>query len=194
MRQPNLGLNRLRTREDLVRENGLSSEMEDEVFSNVSPVQHQEDGTALYLEAFIDQAISKAILKNNRLSLPPTGSLAEKETQHVVSMWQTNEIANRGADLLCQVLERFLLKTQQDSQVVEPKSQMLTPEEAAKEMHLHVQTILAWCRKGKTLKGIKVGGNETNGKGGKWLIPREEIDRYLHERHVIHGKKKGGAK
>ncbi len=73
------------------------------------------------------------------------------------------------------------------------EKRLLTPEEASDIMHLHVQTITAWCRSGK-IKGIKVGGNETNGKGGKWLIPREEVDHYLHRQQVIHGKGKGGAK
>ena len=75
-----------------------------------------------------------------------------------------------------------------------PKDQrMLTPDEAAKEMRLHVQTVMAWCRTGK-LKGIKIGGNEINGKGGKWLIPRKEIDAYLHRDRLIKGPRKEGGK
>lgn len=75
----------------------------------------------------------------------------------------------------------------------EPAQRLLNPEEASKIMHLHVQTVTAWCREGK-LRASKIGGNEANGKGGKWLISREEVDHYLHRQQVIHGKKKGGAK
>ncbi len=75
----------------------------------------------------------------------------------------------------------------------EAAKRLLNPEEASKIMHLNVQTVTAWCRAGK-IKGIKVGGNETNGKGGKWLIAREEIDHYLHRHQMIYGTKKGGAK
>jgi hypothetical protein len=74
------------------------------------------------------------------------------------------------------------------------EKRLLNPEEASKIMHVHVQTITAWCREGKKIKGIKVGGNETNGRGGKWLIPLEEIERYLHRQQVIYGKGKGGGK
>ena len=80
-----------------------------------------------------------------------------------------------------------------ESEKVPKDQRMLTPDEAATEMRLHVQTVMAWCRTGK-LKGIKIGGNEINGKGGKWLIPREEIDAYLHRDRLIKGPRKEGGK
>jgi excisionase family DNA binding protein len=92
---------------------------------------------------------------------------------------------------IAEVVER--LGPKQEEVKEEPALRLLNPEEASKIMRLNVQTVTAWCRKGK-IKGIKVGGNETNGKGGKWLIPREEVDHYLHRQQVIHGKGKGGAK
>lgn len=76
----------------------------------------------------------------------------------------------------------------------EPATQrLLTPQEASKLLRLNVQTVMEWCRTGK-LKGIKIGGNEINGRGGKWLIPRDEIDAYLRRDRLINGTKKGGAK
>ena len=70
---------------------------------------------------------------------------------------------------------------------------MLTPEEAGIRMHLNVQTVMTWCREGK-LEAYKIGGNKTNGRGGKWLIPREAVDAHLKGRHLIHGDKRGPAK
>ncbi len=75
-----------------------------------------------------------------------------------------------------------------------PKDQrMLTPEEAAIRMHLNVQTVMTWCRDGK-LEAYKIGGNKTNGRGGKWLIPVEAVDAHFKGRHLIHGDKRGPAK
>jgi len=88
------------------------------------------------------------------------------------------------------------LKAQVDN--LEPKElatdeRMLTPQEAAIRMHLNVQTVMTWCREGK-LEATKIGGNKTNGKGGKWLIPREAVDAHLRKRHLIHGDKRGLVK
>ena len=60
----------------------------------------------------------------------------------------------------------------------------LTPAEFAKELHLHPQTAMAWCRVGR-VSAAKVGG--------KWLIPKHEAERLLRGYQVINGKKKGGA-
>lgn len=66
----------------------------------------------------------------------------------------------------------------------EPTKSVFTPKEAAKEMLLHPQTVMEWCREGK-IAATKLRG--------KWLIPKKEIDRHLHRYEVINGKKKGGA-
>ena len=75
----------------------------------------------------------------------------------------------------------------------EPIQRTLTPQEASKILRLHVQTVMDWCRTGK-LKGIKIGGNETNGRGGKWLIPRDEIDAYLRRDRLIKGPRQEDRK
>lgn len=67
----------------------------------------------------------------------------------------------------------------------EPIQRMLTPQEASKKMHLHVQTVMEWCRDGK-ITATKLGR--------KWLISKEEVDRHLHRYEVINGRKKGAAK
>lgn len=74
----------------------------------------------------------------------------------------------------------------------EPIQRTLTPQEASKTLRVNVQTVMDWCRKGK-LKGVKIGGNEINGRGGKWLIPWDEIDAYLRRDRLIKGTKKGGV-
>lgn len=68
-----------------------------------------------------------------------------------------------------------------------------TPEEASVLLRLHVQTVMKWCRDG-TIEASKAGGNERNGRGGKWLIPRESINAYLHKQRVIHGQRRRNAK
>jgi excisionase family DNA binding protein len=68
-----------------------------------------------------------------------------------------------------------------------------TPEEVADLFLLHVQTVMRWCREGK-LNAEKVGGNEANGKGGRYRIPREAINAYLHRQRLIHGQRRRSAK
>jgi excisionase family DNA binding protein len=102
-------------------------------------------------------------------------------------------------DRLATVAERYMDFLERETRANEnqkeqPEERMLTPLEAARILRINVQTVMTWCREGKNLKGIKVGGNETNGKGGKWLIPREEIDAYLRRDRLINGTRKGGAK
>lgn len=102
-------------------------------------------------------------------------------------------------DRLATVAERYMDFLEKEARANEAEKEqheerMLTPLEASKILRINVQTVMAWCREGKNLKGIKVGGNETNGKGGKWLIPREEIDAYLRRDRLINGSRKGGAK
>jgi hypothetical protein len=183
------GLNRLKTRAALVEENGLSGEMAEAVFKRVEPVQHDENGTAFYLEGMVDRAIEEFWLEKNRLSSPPNAFVSEKENPNMFALDGMASV-NRLADLVFVWLEQALHeKHQKESQ---PNQPMLSPAEAAKEMRLNVQTVMAWCRQGK-IHAVKVGGSKGGGKGGKWLIPREEIDRHLHRNRLIRGDRKGGA-
>lgn len=92
---------------------------------------------------------------------------------------------------LAEVLERLGPKEKATEETPHLK-EWLTPEEASTILRVHVQTVTAWCREGK-LRASKNGGNEINRKGGKWVISRKEIERYLHRHQVIHGEQKGGA-
>lgn len=81
----------------------------------------------------------------------------------MVALNQSANPLERIADGLERLLEALV-----------PKSppvaiQMLTPEEASKQMRLNVQTVMKWCRQGKM--GTKCGR--------KWLIDPKEVDRYL---------------
>lgn len=60
----------------------------------------------------------------------------------------------------------------------------LTPAEFAKALRLHPQTAMAWCRDGR-VAAAKVGG--------KWHIPKQEVDRHLRGYHLVNGKKRGGV-
>jgi excisionase family DNA binding protein len=94
---------------------------------------------------------------------------------------------------LLPLAERWLEKQVGEKVQVAGIEPTLTPKEAAPLLHLHVQTMMAWCRKGK-LGAVKIGANKLNGKGGKYLIPRKAIDDYLREQRVLHGERRRKAK
>lgn len=52
------------------------------------------------------------------------------------------------------------------------KDELLTPDEVAKILKVHSETVRRWLREG-TLSGIKLG------KSLRWRIKREELDRYI---------------
>ena len=191
-----LGLNRVRTKSYFLDVIGLPEDMASDVFSRISPIQHREDCESLYLESTVDKAIAQVCSERHGLSEPADESISEKGRPNMVALGGTDVLVERWADLLCKILERFVLKTQPAPvpETSQPSDRMLTPAEVAKILQIHVQTVMAWCREGKNLKGIKVGGNEANGKGGKWLIPREEVDVYLRRNRLINGKRQEGAK
>ena len=93
---------------------------------------------------------------------------------------------------LVTVAEKWFEKQVGEKEVPETE-RMLTPKEASVLLNLHVQTVMAWCREGK-LHAEKVGGNEANGKGGRYRIPREAINAYLHRQRLIHGQRRRNAK
>jgi excisionase family DNA binding protein len=175
------GLNRLKTRAALVEENGLSGEMAEAVFKRVEPVQHDENGTAFYLEGMVDRAIEEIWLEKKRLSSPPNAFVSERENPNMIALDGMSSI-NRLADLVSTWLERALEEKHQ--KVEERQLRMLTPAEAAKALRLNVQTVMAWCRQGR------ISASKST---GKWLIPREEVDRLLRRYEIVNGKKKGGA-
>ena len=125
---------------------------------------------------------------------PPSagvGSLSQEENRDMITMNRIQDPMDRLATAVERYLE-FLMSSKDKQEKTDER--MLTPLEASEILRINVQTVMTWCREGKNLKGIKVGGNETNGKGGKWLIPREEIDAYLRRDRLINGTRKGGAK
>jgi len=75
----------------------------------------------------------------------------------------------------------------------EKRGNWLTPKEASVLLRLHVQTVQKMCRE-ERLDAVKIEGNKVNGKGGKFLIPREAIDAYIAHQRLIHGSQKAGAK
>jgi excisionase family DNA binding protein len=98
-------------------------------------------------------------------------------------------------DRIATVVERYLefLMSSRDEQKKPKSVDHLTPAEVSAILRVHVQTVMEWCRDGK-LEASKSGGHPANGKGGKWVIPRESVDRYLRRHQLIHGSRNGGAK
>ena len=90
-------------------------------------------------------------------------SSLKKEVSQMVALNQSANPFERIADGLERLLEVLVPKAPQ------PAIQMLTPQEASKQMRLNVQTVMKWCRQGKM--GTKCGR--------KWLIEPTEVDRYL---------------
>jgi excisionase family DNA binding protein len=117
-------------------------------------------------------------------------SSSEKENPQMIAV--PEETFSRFADVLERIAEVVERLGPKEEIKEEPNQRTLTPQEAAKILRLNVQTVLEWCRTGK-LKGIKIGGNEINGRGGKWLIPRDEIDAYLRRDRLIKGPRKEGG-
>ncbi len=81
----------------------------------------------------------------------------------------------------------------QEAEKSPEEERMLTPKEASTILRIHWQTVMEWCREGK-IDAVKIGGNKNNGKGGRYLIPREAIDACLNKRRLIYGDKRRSAK
>ena len=119
---------------------------------------------------------------------------AKEESPTMEMMAPVNPLAEAIGRLL-PLAEKWLEKQVGQVEAERPPEakQMLTPKEASPLLNLHVQTVMGWCREGK-LDAVKVGGNEVNGKGGKYLIPRKAIDDYLQRQRLIHGQRRRNAK
>lgn len=94
---------------------------------------------------------------------------------------------------LLPLAEKWLKKQVGEVEEVPETERILTPLKASKILHLHVQTVLKMCREGK-LEASKICGNEVNGKGGKYLIPREAVDAYIRKQKLIHGERRRSTK
>jgi excisionase family DNA binding protein len=57
--------------------------------------------------------------------------------------------------------------------------QTVTPEQAARQLKVNVQTIMRWCREGRWT-AFKVGR--------RWLIERESLEAYVRKCEMIHGR------
>jgi excisionase family DNA binding protein len=119
------------------------------------------------------------------------GSLSEEENRDMITV---NRIQDPW-DRIATVVERYVefLMSSRDEQKKPESVDYLTPAEVAAILRVHVQTVMEWCRDGK-LEAFKSGGHPANGKGGKWVIPRESVDHYLRRHQLIHGSRNGGAK
>jgi excisionase family DNA binding protein len=120
--------------------------------------------------------------EERRPCLPATAFVSGKETPEMIAV--PAESFSRFAEALERIAEVVERLGPKEEVKEEPAERILTPKEAAKELHLHPQTVMDWCREGR-ITATKLGG--------KWLIPRSEVDRLLHRYEVINGKKKGGA-
>jgi hypothetical protein len=176
-----LGLNRLKTRAALVEENGLSGEMAEAVFKRVEPVQHDENGTAFYLEGMVDRAIEEVWLERKRLSSPPNAFVSEKETPNMFALDGTSS-TERLLNALCEILARRMQNMQEPPPPVvaaPPLKEWYTPEEAAVDLNRKPSQIRELCR--KRVFGSKDGC-------GKWQINKSEIERFRLGRITIHGE------
>ena len=180
-----LGLNRVKTRAALVEENGLSEEMAEAVFKRVEPVQHDEDGTAYYLESMVDRVIEQVRLEWNRLPSHPNAFVSEKENPNMIALDGMSSI-NRLADLVSKVLDT--LETNKSSDDISPpaitvssvvENEWLTVERASKELNRSPYQIRELCRR-------KVFGQKDS--GGKWWVHRKDIENFRNGRTLIHGE------
>ena len=121
-------------------------------------------------------------------------SLSRKETSTMDTTAPMNPLAEI-LDRLATVAEKWLESQVSNEEAEKPAGdpQYLTPKEASVILRIHWQTVMEWCREGK-IGSAKIGGNKVNGKGGKFLIPREAVDAYIAQRTLIHGEKRRAAK
>ncbi len=174
-----LGLNRMRTKADLIDANELTPDVAEAVFIQVRPIAHREDGEPLYLESAVDRAI-EMVRSGNRPSTQISESIFEKEDLKVNGVGQIEGLEgpwNRIADSLEQLLEVFLpRKSAEDSH---PNDVIYTTTQAAKLLHRHVDVVRQYCRQG--VFGIRDAG-------GKWVIRHSEIEKFRTGQLVVRGK------
>lgn len=126
---------------------------------------------------------------------PDTGvSLSGEERPMMDTIAPMNPLAEI-LGRLATVAEKWLESQVSNEEAAKPASgpEYLTSEEVAEILRVHVQTVLKLCREG-TIHAPKVCGHKVNGKGGKYLIPRESVDAYIAKRTLIHGEKRRAAK
>ena len=122
------------------------------------------------------------------------GSLLMREDISLEMIAPTNNVADIIARML-PLAEQWLQKQVGGQEAGKPSDnpKYLTCEESAPILGVSVYTVQKWCREGK-IDAVKSGGNDNNGMGGKWVIPREAIDAYLNKQRLIHGEKWRSAK
>ena len=161
-----LGLNRAKTRAALVEENGLSGEMAEAVFKRVEPVQHDENGTAFYLEGMVDRAIEEIWLEKNRLSSPPNAFVSEKENPNMFALDGKEEPFTRIAEGIERLIEVLVPK----------KPDFIGTDYIASKIGKSKQWVGKMAEKGDIPKNCiapKISG------GRIWQFHRDEVNAWL---------------
>jgi excisionase family DNA binding protein len=96
---------------------------------------------------------------------------------------------NQLADVLREVFEwvKPRLDTVLSERTVADQGEqtaMLTPEQVAQRLGVHVQTVMKWCRQ-RDKASCPLSASKL---ARKWLIPKEAVDAALRKAQMIHGR------
>lgn len=114
-----------------------------------------------------------------RLSSQKAESPSNKEYSNMIGISQGS--GNDLAEVLREAFEwmKPRIEAMLPGQQEKGGPRVLTPEQAAMQMRLNVQTVMKWCREGR-LTASKVGR--------KWLIPQEAVDAEINRQRIVNGK------
>lgn len=163
----------LLTKEQVVQDFGIPTNLESDLFSVLRPRVGE-----LYLKRDVEPAIDKVLPARNRPDFANNGSPVDKENTKVNETYLAPEPFER----IAQGIERLIDVLVPRMEVSENSAaEMFTPSQAAKKMGLNVQTVREWCRGGRL--GVRAGR--------KWLISPDEVKQYLRGQLLIKGKVAG---
>ena len=179
---PMMHLNIFMTRQMVIEKYGIAPDLEQEVFAVLKPVGGSGIN-AQYLESRVDQQLHQYFEQKNRLRGKEAWSYPNKEDLNVIDvMGPEGELAGVVREIFQWLKPRWEVAFPE--QRVETATGMLTPQQVAQRLRVHVQTVMKWCRQGDKascpLSASKLAG--------KWLIPKEAVDAALRRAQVIHGR------
>ena len=180
-----MGFNLFMSRQQVIEKYGIAPELEPEIFAMLKPVGGA-GANAQYLESRVDQQLEKYFADKERLQGREAWSYSNKEDQNVIEAIRAN---NQLADVLREVFEwvKPRLDTVLSERTVADQGEqtaMLTPEQVAQRLGVHVQTVMKWCRQ-RDKASCPLSASKL---ARKWLIPKEAVDAALRKAQMIHGR------
>jgi len=164
------------TRQQVIEQYGIPPELETEVFAKLKPVMGT-GANAQYLESRVDQQLEKYFEQKDRPALAAVKSYLNEEAINMIdAVGANNELANVLRDAF-EWMKPRLEAVLGLRALADQEEQTVTPEQAARQLKMNVQTVMRWCRE-RRLTAFKVGR--------RWLIERESLEAYMRKCEMIH--------